>query len=83
MLQYAIGAGGVLSPLSTASLSVGSNPYWGTVEAGGLYAYVADYVGNSILQFVIGTNGALTSNTPVSQPAGNTPVSVVTSGTWQ
>jgi YVTN family beta-propeller protein len=58
--QYEIGTLGGLTPLATASVLAGTNPFSVSVEPSGQYVYVANYNANTVSQYTIGSNGALT-----------------------
>jgi 6-phosphogluconolactonase (cycloisomerase 2 family) len=57
--QYSIGAGGVLVPLSTATVNAGTEPFSVSVEPTGQYVYVADFLAQSVSQYTIGSTGLL------------------------
>ena len=57
--QYAVGAGGVLAPLATATVSTDSGPESVTIDPTGQFAYVANYWSNSIAPYSIGVDGSL------------------------
>lgn len=76
--QYTIGAGGVLTPLSPATVTAGSNPASVTVNPLGSYAYVANYSSSatrgSITEYSIGSDGALAEIGTVT--TGKNPISI-------
>jgi 6-phosphogluconolactonase (cycloisomerase 2 family) len=49
--------------MTPATVSAGANPYSVTVDPSSQFAYTANYGGNNISQFTIGTAGSLTPNT--------------------
>jgi len=64
--QYAIGADGSLSPLSTPAVAAGRAPNCVAVEPSNRYAYAPNWSGNSVSQYAIGADGSLS---PLSTPA--------------
>jgi DNA-binding beta-propeller fold protein YncE len=75
--QYAVGAGGLLSPLSPATVATGSNAPTGVaVTPDGKSAYVAN-LGGTVSQFNIDpVTGALSPKTPASVAGGTLPAAV-------
>ena len=71
--QFAIGPGGALTPMSTATVGTGLNPISVAVagdSTGSKYVYVANNGSANVSQYIIGATGALTPNgTPIA--AGN------------
>ena len=59
-----------------ASVAAGANPFSVTVDPSGRYAYVANETGNSVSQYVIGSDGALTSMATAAVVPGLFPTSV-------
>jgi 6-phosphogluconolactonase (cycloisomerase 2 family) len=68
--QYAIGAGGALSPMSPATVATGAYPSSVAVDPSGAYAYVANYGNNNVSQYAAGATGALTPLAPPTVSAG-------------
>lgn len=75
--QYAIGAGGALTPLNPATVATGVTPETVVVDPTGRFAYVANAGGNSVSQFHLGADGALSPLTPATVATGTSPQSVV------
>jgi len=87
--QYAIGAGGALSPMNPPSVEIAQNigVLAVAVDPQGPYAYVASgSYGGGIYQFTIGSNGALTpmstANLPVDAHATVTGIAVDPKGRY-
>ena len=78
VLQYTIGAGGILTPMTPATVTAGTGPWSVTIDSSGQYAYVANVIDGTISQYTIGTSGALTPMTPATVAAGARPVSIIT-----
>lgn len=61
--QYTVGANGVLTPMSTASVATGAVPSDITIDPTGKYLYVVNYgtstIASSLTAYKIGTGGAL------------------------
>jgi 6-phosphogluconolactonase (cycloisomerase 2 family) len=74
--QYAVDAGtGALTPLNPATLPTAfTYPGGMAVDPTNSYAYLANINGNSVSQYGIGADGALSSLSPASVPAGIEPV---------
>jgi DNA-binding beta-propeller fold protein YncE len=74
---YAIGSGGLLTPLSTPTVAAGLSPTEIAITPNGAFLYVTDFATKSVFAFAIGSNGLLT---PLSVPyftAGTSPSGVV------
>ena len=77
--QYTIGSNGVLTPMTPASVPTGSSsasaPWSVVVDPSGQYAYVTNSASgdNTVSQYTIGANGALTPMTPARVPTGTRP----------
>ncbi len=75
--QYAIGAGGLLSPLTPASVAAGSSPSGVAVTHDGRSAYVTNVASATVSQYSIDPlTGALSPKTPASVAAGSSPSGV-------
>jgi 6-phosphogluconolactonase (cycloisomerase 2 family) len=82
--QYAIDASGALSPTTvTPTVATQNGPVAITVTKGTApitytpkFAYVANAGGNTVSQYTIGANGALSAMAPATVAAGAAPVSV-------
>jgi DNA-binding beta-propeller fold protein YncE len=74
--QYAIGAGGALTPLTATGATSGAVPRFIAIDATGTYAYTADSFDNQVSEFTI-QGGILTPmpvpNTNVTTGAGSHP----------
>jgi len=80
--QYTIGAGGTLTPDSTATVAAGEDPYGVVVSPNGLYAYVANDdadVTNGISQYTVGAGGTLIPDSTPTVDAGNGPTELLVS----
>ena len=66
------------SPASWASVSLSVS-----VDPSGRYAYAANNRSNSVSQYTIGADGALTPMSTAAVAAGTESGSVVSTGTWQ
>jgi 6-phosphogluconolactonase len=62
---YAIGSGGLLTPLSTPTFAGGSAPYGIAMSPNGSFLYVTNYGPSTVSGYVIGSGGLLT---PLSTP---------------
>jgi 6-phosphogluconolactonase (cycloisomerase 2 family)/uncharacterized protein YjdB len=63
--QYNVGTGGVLTPMATATVAAGTQPYSIAVDPSGHYVYAANYNASgagTVSQYTIGANGSLTPN---------------------
>jgi DNA-binding beta-propeller fold protein YncE len=77
--QYTIGAGGALTPMTPATVVVGSGsscPVGIAVDPTGSYVYVANNCTSTIAQFTIGTGGALSAMSPATIPMSSTSVGI-------
>jgi DNA-binding beta-propeller fold protein YncE len=77
--EFDVGAGGVLTPMTPASVSAGSGPAGIAVSPNGQNVYVTDYVGDDVSQFTVGAGGVLTPMTPATVAAGTGPHAVAVS----
>ncbi|MDQ6777550.1 MAG: lactonase family protein, partial [Actinomycetota bacterium] len=78
--QYAIGAGGMLSSLTPATVATGGSPSGVAVSPDGKSAYVANSNGSTVSQFTIDpVSGALTPKTPATVATGLSPSGVAVS----
>ena len=59
VFQFNVGAGGLLAPLSPATVAAGDNPFQVAVSPDGQSAYVTNTSGYSVSQYDIGPGGAL------------------------
>jgi DNA-binding beta-propeller fold protein YncE len=80
--QYTI-TGGLLSPMSTATVATGTNPISVTVDPTGQYAYVANYIASTVSQYTIGAGGLLSPMSTATVTAGTNPRSVTVDPTGQ
>jgi 6-phosphogluconolactonase len=76
--QYTIDAGGALTPMATPpgpTVPTGAQPNFVVVDPSGRYAYVANIApgANTVSQYTIGANGALTPMPIATVPAGTFP----------
>jgi DNA-binding beta-propeller fold protein YncE len=74
--QYDIGPGGLLAPLSPATVAAGTAPQEGiAVSPDGRSVYVSafapGFAGGQVLQYDVGPGGGLSPKSPPSVPAGN------------
>jgi 6-phosphogluconolactonase (cycloisomerase 2 family) len=87
--QFTIGVGGVLTPMTPATVATGSNPAGIAVDPTGSYVYVANYgqnAGTTVSQYTISqTNGSLTPMNPpvVTLLNGTGPFSITVDPTGQ
>jgi 6-phosphogluconolactonase (cycloisomerase 2 family) len=76
--QYALGAGGLLSSLNPSTVATGAdaaaNPLAMAINSTGAFAYVVNQGDNSVTEFSMAVNGALTA--VATTPTGNGPNSV-------
>jgi 6-phosphogluconolactonase len=72
--QYAIGTGGQLSVIGVTIIT-GRGPWSLSVDPTGRYLYVVDFYTDKVSQYLIGANGALTTNSSVQ--AGLNPTGMV------
>jgi 6-phosphogluconolactonase len=78
--QYTIGATGLLSPMTPATVAtsgVDGNAHHMAVHPFGKSLYVAGYFDNVIFQYTIGVNGGLSPMTPATTATGTYPGAVV------
>jgi DNA-binding beta-propeller fold protein YncE len=69
---YAIGSGGLLTPLSAPTVATGRGPYGIAVTPNGSFLYVTNANGGAVSAYAIGSSGLLS---PLSTPAFPTGVS--------
>ena len=75
--QYAIGAGGLLSPLSPPTVAAGDDPSAIAVSPDGRSVYVANLFGNTVSQYdVDASSGRLSPKTPATVATGVRPRSI-------
>ena len=79
VLQFAIGAGGVLSPLSPATIDTSHGPYGIAASPDGAGVYVTNRFMNSVSSFRIGAGGALSHGAPATVATGDGPTGVALS----
>jgi DNA-binding beta-propeller fold protein YncE len=83
VLQFSVGAGGALSPLSPAKVAAGTAPIALAVSPEGKSVYVANFTGGegngSISQFDVGAGGLLSPKTPATVESAPKPVGVAVS----
>jgi DNA-binding beta-propeller fold protein YncE len=79
--QYDIGAGGLLAPLSPATVAAGVQPFGLAVSPDGGSVYVANSSGDSVSQYDVGAGGALSPKSPATVATGafTFPISVAVS----
>ena len=77
--QYDVGAGGVLSPKSPATVAAGDVPGGVAVSPDGASVYVANHGRHSVSQYDVGAGGALTPKSPATVAAGANPAGVAVS----
>jgi DNA-binding beta-propeller fold protein YncE len=74
VFQFGLGAGGLLSALSPASLETGKSPIGVAVSPDGKSVYVADfYIFGGVSQYDVGAGGLLSQKTPKTVAAGTDP----------
>jgi 6-phosphogluconolactonase (cycloisomerase 2 family) len=71
--QFAIGPTGVLTPLSPASVSIGSHPWQIAVSPNGRHVYAVNAGSNTVSQLSVGSDGTLTPLSPASVATENGP----------
>jgi DNA-binding beta-propeller fold protein YncE len=64
--QYAVGAGGTLSPLTPPTVTAGVSPRGLAVDPSGRFAYAVNAGSGSVSQFRVGPDGALTPLAPAT-----------------
>ena len=74
--QFSIGLGGVLTPLSPATVATGNVPQAVITDPVGQFSYVANMADNTVSQYAIGATGALTPLSVPSVPTGSTPTAI-------
>ena len=74
--QFSIGLGGVLTPLSPATVATGNVPQAVITDPVGQFSYVANMADNTVSQYAIGATGALTPLSVPTVPTGNTPTAI-------
>lgn len=77
--QFVIGAGGLLSPMTTASVAAGTNPFDVAVSPDGRSVYVTNSGDGTVSQYSVGAGGTLTPKMPATVMAGSGPVAVAVS----
>jgi DNA-binding beta-propeller fold protein YncE len=79
--QYDVGAGGLLAPMSPATVAAGPEPGSVAVSPDGESVYVTNQVGwhGSISQYDVGPGGELSPKSPATVPAADMPGSVTVS----
>ena len=81
--EFTRGSDGTLTPVGAGVIATGTHPNGVTIDHSDRYAYVTNFGGtgtsggNSISEFNIGTDGALTAMTPATVPTGANPASAV------
>ena len=76
---YAIGSGGLLTPLSGPAVSTGNYPAGIAVTPSGSFLYVSNLVSNNLSAYAIGSGGLLTPLNPPAFAAGSSPIEIVVS----
>ena len=71
--QYDIGAGGLLAPLSPATVAAGTSPFEVAVSPDGQSAYVTNHADASVSQYDIGAGGSWRHCPRPPSPPGSTP----------
>jgi 6-phosphogluconolactonase (cycloisomerase 2 family) len=74
--QYTVGADGVLTPMTPATVAAGAGPRSITVDPTGKYVYLLNQHDATISQYTIAANGALTPMTPATVATGVTPTGI-------
>ena len=74
--QYAIGADGILAPMSPATVPAGNGPYDVTVDPSRRFAYVPNSGDDNVSQYTIGADGKLVPMSPATVAAGRAPTFV-------
>ena len=74
--QFDVGAGGRLTPKSTATVASGTSPFGIAVGPDGKSVYVTNGADNTVSQYDIGAGGALAPKTPAIVAAGIGPVGI-------
>jgi DNA-binding beta-propeller fold protein YncE len=77
--QYDVGAGGLLAPLSPATVAAHREPLGVAVSPDGRSVYVTNDMSDNISQYDVGPGGALTPKTPATVTAGDRPSRVAIS----
>lgn len=60
IVVFRIGADGTLTPVTSASLTTNSWPFWVAVDSNGGFLYTTNWKGSSVAGFSIGDDGSLT-----------------------
>ena len=71
--QYSIGAGGVLAPLTPATVVAAGNPKSIAINPAGQYVYVPDLNGSVVWEYTVGADGTLSPMNPASVTTGPNP----------
>ena len=71
--QYDIGAGGLLAPLSPATVAAGAAPVGVAVSPDGQSVYVTNHADASVSQYDVGAGGLLAPLSPATVAAGAQP----------
>jgi DNA-binding beta-propeller fold protein YncE len=79
VLQYAVGGGGALTPMSPAAVAAGGGPLGIAVHPDGKSVYVADAKDGSVSQYTVGADGGLSAKSPAAVAAGNNPIEIAVS----
>jgi DNA-binding beta-propeller fold protein YncE len=74
--QFSIGLGGMLTPLSPATVATGNVPQAVITDPVGQFVYVVNMADNTVSQYAIGATGALTPLSVPTVPTGNTPTAI-------
>lgn len=74
--QFGIGTGGVLTPLSPATVATGNVPQAIITDPVGQFAYVVNGADNTVSQYAIGASGALTPLSVPTVPTGHAPTAI-------
>lgn len=77
--QYSVGGGGLLAPLSPATVTSGLAPISAAVSRDGRSVYVVNHDSNSVSQYDIAASGGLVPKSPATVAAGNAPFAVAIS----
>jgi 6-phosphogluconolactonase len=78
VFAFAVGTGGVLSPVAGSPFSAGIQPSALATDAGGNYLYATDFTGNVILGYSV-SSGVLTPLSGSPYPAGTAPSAIAVS----
>jgi 6-phosphogluconolactonase (cycloisomerase 2 family) len=78
--QYSVGMGGLLAPMSSATVPAGMNPRSFAIDPSRSYAYVVNEADGNVSQYMIGPNGSLSPMPSSTVAAGTGPFSIAIKG---